>query len=75
MLSDEGKVYGFGWNCNSAIGLITTAEKVYAPRMALGVENVVQLSAGAYHTVALHKDGSVICFGDNAQQQLVVGCQ
>ncbi|CAI5527890.1 unnamed protein product [Closterium sp. Naga37s-1] len=71
-LDDQGRVLGFGWTAFGGLGVAAGRDKVFAPMPveALEGKRVVQISTGAYHTVALCRDGSCIGFGDNEQGQL-----
>ncbi|CAI5483454.1 unnamed protein product [Closterium sp. Yama58-4] len=71
-LDDQGRVLAFGWTAFGGLGVAAGRDKVFAPMPveALEGKRVVQISTGAYHTVALCRDGTCIGFGDNEQGQL-----
>ncbi|GJP78275.1 hypothetical protein CLOP_g8599 [Closterium sp. NIES-67] len=71
-LDDQGRVFAFGWTAFGGLGVATGRDKVFAPMAveALEGKRVVQISTGAYHTIALCRDGTCIGFGDNEQGQL-----
>ena len=58
---------GPSWRCEQA-GLVYGC--VRRPRRVLGLEGVVELSAGQYHTCARMKSGAVQCWGSNKSGQL-----
>ncbi|CAI5952593.1 unnamed protein product [Closterium sp. NIES-65] len=71
-LDDQGQVLAFGWTAFGGLGVAAGRDKVFSPMPveALEGKRVVQISTGAYHTVALCRDGTCIGFGDNEQGQL-----
>ncbi|CAI5472330.1 unnamed protein product [Closterium sp. Yama58-4] len=71
-LDDQGRVLAFGWTAFGGLGVAAGRDKVFAPMPveALEGKRVVQISTGAYHTVALCHNGTCIGFGDNEQGQL-----
>jgi alpha-tubulin suppressor-like RCC1 family protein len=40
-----------------------------SPREVVGLHDVAQVAAGAYHTCALRRDGGVFCWGDDSSNQ------
>jgi len=79
-LISGGTVKCWGSNTNGQLGDGTTTDRSTpvtvcdAPGLFFGcspsLTDVVQIAAGASHTCALHSDGSVSCWGDNAFGQL-----
>ena len=73
-LTDEGKVYAWGYNANGQLGNGTTVNS-YLP---VGVDTsgplfgkrVVAISAGANHSAAVTDDGLVFCWGLGTSGQL-----
>lgn len=73
-LTSEGKVYSWGSNDNGQLG----AGPIGSSRVPVAVQtggelagkNVVAISAGMYHSLALTSDGGVYAWGDNNYRQL-----
>ncbi len=61
---------------NDGVTDVTTLEgwgyTDYAPMIPVDLGTVVQTAAGLYHSVALRSDGTVTCWGSNAQGQCTV---
>lgn len=64
-LTDEGKVYTWGCNDEGSLGRTTSEGEEYSPGLVSLIErvNVVQVSAGDSHSVALANNGNVYCWG------------
>jgi alpha-tubulin suppressor-like RCC1 family protein len=74
-LSVAGDVWCWGDNRSGQIGDGTTIQ-TSIPVRVIGLSNpVVSISVGAQHACALTADGSVLCWGDNANGQLGNGTQ
>lgn len=73
-LDDCGRVFAFGWSAFGGLGMESGQDKVLQPtevdKLKRHGGKVVQVSTGAYHTVALCCNGQVVGFGDNEQGQL-----
>jgi len=68
-LDDDGKVWAWGSNDKGQLGTgESTTEKLY-PVQVTGLDNVISVSAGAHHNLALKNDGTVWVWGDNSSQQ------
>ena len=75
LLADDGKVFGFGPNSDIGIGSLTGVTSVATPinMTNLGGRKVVQVSAGADHTLLLADDGSVFSFGFDGEARTGLG--
>ena len=77
-LDTEGHVWSWGYNGYGELGNGTTTsstEKVLvkSPDGEGVLENIVAISAGNYHSIALDKDGNVYTWGYNGYGQLGLG--
>ncbi|KAI5055924.1 hypothetical protein GOP47_0029445 [Adiantum capillus-veneris] len=76
VLSDDGRLYGFGWMGFGSLGLSRTwnSEKVLIPSVldSLKDHHICQVSAGLYHTLAVTNKGTILGFGDNDKGPLGV---
>ncbi|HEX3033074.1 MAG TPA: Ig-like domain-containing protein [Bacillota bacterium] len=77
-LKDDGTVWAWGANTNNQLGIDDTnidftnipAQVVDANDLTDGkLHNVVNVDAGAFHSIALKADGTVVTWGDNSQGQ------
>ncbi len=69
-LNDDGQVFSFGSNCNGQLGLDDYAMR-QIPTLISGLpKNIIAISAGGYHSLALTSDGYVYGFGANNYNQL-----
>lgn len=64
VLTNDGKVWGFGNNDSGQLGDGTTTLRT-SPVQVSGLANVVQIAAGGYHGLALLSDGTVRSWGQN----------
>jgi len=70
-LKSNGTVWCWGSNLYGGLGNASpTATYVTAPVQALLISNAIAISAGGWHSVALKNDGTVWCWGWNADGQL-----
>ncbi|RDW93007.1 uncharacterized protein DSM5745_00329 [Aspergillus mulundensis] len=73
-LTTGGKVYGWGaftdGSGNKQFIAGSTVKRQLTPILIPGLENIVQLSSGAQHVLALTSDGKVFGWGRNEQGQL-----
>jgi alpha-tubulin suppressor-like RCC1 family protein len=70
----RGQLWGFGSNSAGQLGLgSVTVGQAIAPTPIPGVTDVVDVSAGAQHSLVLKSDGTVLAMGDNGAGQLGVG--
>lgn len=72
ILTDEGRVYGFGKNSENQLGLQTLNYSVPIPvRVPIPeMKFATQISVGDAHALVLTSDGNVYSFGDNSLGQL-----
>uniref|UniRef100_A0A7N8X9I1 Regulator of chromosome condensation (RCC1) and BTB (POZ) domain containing protein 2 n=1 Tax=Mastacembelus armatus TaxID=205130 RepID=A0A7N8X9I1_9TELE len=71
---DNGEVYGWGYNCNGQLGLGNNGNQQTPCRIAaLQGVNIVQVSCGYAHTLALTDEGFVYAWGANSYGQLGTG--
>lgn len=72
ILKDDGTVWACGLNEDGQLGDGTNeiySEKNY-PVKVKGISDVIEVSAGMYHTLALKADGTVWAWGNNTSGQL-----
>ncbi|MDI6897871.1 RCC1 domain-containing protein [Methanocella conradii] len=77
-LKDDGTVLAWGRNCNGELGNGGISEPSnksdrYQPDEIKGLSDVIAISAGQSHSVALKKDGSVWVWGENQEGILGLG--
>ncbi|GAB2215670.1 hypothetical protein Droror1_Dr00020065 [Drosera rotundifolia] len=74
VLSDAGRVYGFGWMGFGSLGFPDkgASDKITRPRVldSLWGRHIAQVSTGLYHTVVITNRGKIFGFGDNERAQL-----
>jgi alpha-tubulin suppressor-like RCC1 family protein len=73
-LTQSGALYGWGGSTHGQAGAPSPGEgqfgQIYTPMPIASDTDIVGLSAGARHSLALMKDGSVRAFGSNSDGQL-----
>src|SRR5690606_6496950 len=74
-LDESGAVYTWGSNQHGQIGQGTLGGLVSSPQPVAGLSNVVTVTTGHYHSLALLADGSLRSWGMNAAGQLGDGTQ
>lgn len=73
-LTSNGELYCWGWNRYGQVGMGIVGDTAYVtrPQLVVGINNIVQVSAGDNHTCVLQRNGEVRCWGDNYSGQLGV---
>ena len=77
-LKKDGTVWTWGYNAHGELGDGTAVTKYYPVQVQTGeqksgtgyLENIIEIAAGAYHNLALAKDGTVWAWGYNGYGQL-----
>lgn len=72
-LKSDGTVWAWGQNNHGALGDGTTVAQSTVPVQASGVTGIINVAAGAYHSLALKSDGTLWVWGDNSLEQLGFG--
>ncbi|KAL6043335.1 putative E3 ubiquitin-protein ligase herc4 [Balamuthia mandrillaris] len=72
VLSEDGEVYGLGFNSDGRLGNCKNDRDVATAVKATGLEGhkIVDISAGMYHSLALTDKGQVFAFGSNTNGKL-----
>ncbi len=63
-LLEDGQVYGWGWNRHGDLGMGDDVYRIM-PTKVESLKNIVEISCGMNHTLALDKDGKVWSWGYN----------
>jgi alpha-tubulin suppressor-like RCC1 family protein len=66
----SGGVRCWGWNDKGQVGDDTISSERLAPTDVVDLVDAASLTAGGYHSCALRRDGSVVCWGQNNYGQL-----
>jgi alpha-tubulin suppressor-like RCC1 family protein len=69
----DGSMYCWGYNGSGELGVGTDIERYNTPQLLTNFTNIMNISAGDYHTCAKKIDGSMYCWGWNQYDQLGVG--
>lgn len=70
VFDEEGSVFGFGNNESFQLGIQSSTSKVHSPVRIEGVTQVIQVSCGKDHTLALTKEEQVFAWGNNQHGQV-----
>ena len=68
-LKTDGTVWAWGGNGSGQLGDDTTYDSIGAPTLVEGLANVIAVSAGSGHSLALKADGTVRAWGSNHNGQ------
>ncbi|MFA6285846.1 MAG: chitobiase/beta-hexosaminidase C-terminal domain-containing protein [Opitutaceae bacterium] len=69
-LKADGTVWGWGYNGSGQLGTNYSPSSTNVPIRAGTIINVIAISAGSWHVLALKNDGSVLAWGANYSGQL-----
>ncbi|NLI58163.1 MAG: hypothetical protein GX387_06545 [Clostridium sp.] len=69
-LKEDGTVWGWGVNLNGELGNGLTSHISLVPTQVLEVEDIIAISSGMNHVLALKKDGTVWAWGRNSSGQV-----
>ena len=69
-LNDQGQVFGFGNGSRGRIGLGEGNDQVKIPTQVKELVNIVQISAGTFHSLALDSNGQAFSTGCNNYGEL-----
>ncbi len=73
-ITENGELWVWGYNLNGQQGTGTKIRVSVPQRVPLPTQSeVVAVSAGAYHSLALLQDGTVLAWGSNEKGQLGIG--
>ena len=69
-LKSDGSVWAWGNDTYGQLGNGTTAPNSLSPQQVIDLSNVIAISAGASHSVALRNDGTVWAWGYNGRGEV-----
>ncbi|HLP56389.1 MAG TPA: T9SS type A sorting domain-containing protein [Fluviicola sp.] len=69
-LKNDGTVWAWGFNVLGQIGQGNWSFNVATPTQVMGVSNILSISSGRFHNVALKSDGTVWTWGSNAYGEM-----
>lgn len=69
-LKKDGSVWAWGSNTQSWLVADDPNDRISTPVQVKGLDNVITLSAGGSHVIALKEDGTVWAWGSNTSYQL-----
>ncbi|KAL4482807.1 hypothetical protein ABPG72_022367 [Tetrahymena utriculariae] len=70
VLSEDGKVYTFGYNQYGSLGYVSDQNSVSTPQLVKGLNDIVKISAGYSFCAAITKQGKLYTWGNNRNGQL-----
>lgn len=71
----DGTVWAWGRNTQGRLGLGTNTMENMFPAQVVGLTDVIAISSGFHHVLALKKDGTVWAWGVNESGQIGDGTQ
>ncbi len=72
-LSNTGNVWAWGYNLQGQVGIGNTEIPQNSPVPLSGLSDIVAVSAGGFHSLALTNTGDVLAWGHNGSGQLGLG--
>src|SRR5579885_1007696 len=72
-LDNRGSVWSFGHNYDGELGLGGKETRRQFPALIPNLDNIVEINAGSFHSLALDNRGCVWSFGNNHHGQLGLG--
>jgi alpha-tubulin suppressor-like RCC1 family protein len=69
-LLSDGRVWTWGLNDEGQLGYETTNDSQSQPTAVPGISDIVAISGGGAHVLALHADGTIVSWGRNDEGQL-----
>ncbi len=66
----DGSVWCWGFNVQAQLGVGETFTSTPTPSEVIGLDQVIDIAAGDWHTCALRSDGDLWCWGRNSSGQL-----
>ncbi|OKP92288.1 hypothetical protein A3842_02435 [Paenibacillus sp. P3E] len=70
MLKDDGTIWSFGYSSHGELGTGNKIDTEREPYLNTYIDNVKEIGAGGYFTLALKNDGTVWSYGENNFGQL-----